>query len=326
MTKPMHVFVTRAIPEAGLRILRAAGLTVDVWAGELPPDREALLARVAGCDGLLSLLTDRIDDVVMDAAGPGLKVISNFAVGVNNVDVTEAAGRGIGVGHTPDVLTEATADLAFALLIGAARRIGEAQRYVREGQWQTWNPRGHVGQDLTGKTLGIFGLGRIGAALARRCVGGWNMKVVYCNRQPRPERAQPLGAEPVELETLLEVSDFVSVHAPLTPDTAGIFDASAFARMKSTAVFVNTARGGLHDEDALYEALSTQQIFAAGLDVTNPEPMRSDARLLTLPNCIVLPHIASATTASRDAMATIAADNIVRGLAGQPLRCPVIVP
>ena len=315
----MKVFVTRQIPAKGLALLQDAGVHVDLWEEPLPPDLATMRIRSAGCDGILSLLSDRIDAEFMDAVGPQLKVISNFAVGYNNIDVAHAQARGIAVGHTPDVLTDATADLAFALLIGAARRLSESEQLVRDGRWKTWSPLGHIGQDLVGKTLGVFGMGRIGQALAKRCVGGWGMKVVYCARSPKPVVEESLGAERVEFETLLRVSDFVSLHAPLTSETEGLFGRRAFAKMKRSAVFINTARGGLCDESALYEALTTGQLFAAGLDVTDPEPMAPSSPLLSLPNCTVLPHIGSATISSREAMALIAVENLIAGLRGEPL-------
>ena len=318
----MRVFVSRIIPESGLHRLKEAGVDLEVWPHPLPPSQETLLERVSGCHGILSMLSDSLDAEVMDAAGVQLKVISNFAVGTNNIDLQEATRRGISVGNTPDVLTDATADLAMALLLGAARRIGEAQSYVKAGAWKSWEPVGHMGVDLKEKTLGIYGMGRIGAALAERCAGGWGMKVVYCSRHPKDHIAPP-GAERVDFNTLLEVSDFVSVHTPLTEETQGRFNADAFKRMKPTAVFINTARGPIHDQGALHTALKTQQIFAAGLDVTQPEPMNATDPLLSLPNCIVLPHIGSATIQTRNTMATIAAENILLGLDGRPLRCPV---
>lgn len=317
-----RVFVTRRIPDAGLsRVVDACA--ADVWQGALPPPRAALLERVAGCAGLLSLLTDAIDAELMDAAGPELRVVSNFAVGVNNIDVAEATRRGIRVGHTPDVLTDATADLAFALLIAAARRIAEGRDSIRAGQWQTWEPLGHIGQDLVGRTLGIVGMGRIGLALARRCRGGWGMRVLYCDRRASETAERELGAERVELATLLAESDFVSVHADLNESTRGLFDAAAFRQMKRTAVFINTARGPICDQDALRHALESGEIFAAGLDVTDPEPLAADNPLLALPSCTIVPHIASATVASRNGMAEIAADNLLAGLRGEPLRCCV---
>ena len=319
----MKVCVTRAIPDRGLALLREANIELNIWPNELPPKPDELRELVSECDGILSLLSDKIDAHIMDSAGPQLKVISNFAVGYNNIDVKEARRRGIKVGNTPDVLTEATADLAFALLISSARRLGEAQKYVKDGAWQTWRPLGHIGQDLKGKTLGIFGMGRIGAALAQRCVGGWGMKVIYCSRTQKPECESRLNVQRVDFKTLLKTSDFISVHAPLTPETKHIFNRKAFNLMKDHAVFVNTARGGLHHQTDLYEALESGQIFAAGLDVTDPEPMSANEPLLSLPNCIVLPHIGSGTISSREAMSEIAAENIICALSKQALRCEV---
>ncbi len=314
-----RVFVTRQIPAAGLDKVRAA-CQAEVWSEQLPPDRSTLLDKVRGCDGLLSLLTERIDAAVMDAAGPQLKVISNFAVGFNNIDVAEATRRGIRVGNTPGVLTEATADIAFALLIAAARRLVESVDYARARQWKTWEPLGHIGLDLQGKTLGIVGMGRIGFALAKRCRGGWDMPVLYTGRTANVEAEEQLGARRVDLDTLLAESDFVSVHTVLSDATRHLFNAATFRKMKPTAVFINTARGPIHHEGDLIEALRERVIFAAGLDVTDPEPPDFENPLLQLPNCIVAPHIGSATVSSRNGMAEIAADNLLAGLAGQPLR------
>jgi len=316
------VFVTREIPAEGLdRIL--ASCAAEVWSEPLPPPREVLLKRVAGCHGVLSLLTDRIDAQVMDAAGAQLRVISNFAVGYNNVDLEAARKRGIRVGNTPDVLTQATADLAFALLIAAARRIVAGHDYVRAARWKTWEPLGHIGVDLEGRTLGIVGMGRIGAAMARRCRRGWGMRVLYASRHHKPQLEAELGAERVEFEALLEHSDFVSVHADLNAGTRGMFGDRAFDRMKQTAVFINTARGAIHDAGALDRALASGKIFAAALDVTDPEPICMDDPLLTRPNCLIVPHIGSATIRSRNGMARIAAENLLAGVRGEPLPCPV---
>ena len=269
----------------------------------------------------MTLLTDRVDAELMDAAGPQLKVISNFAVGFNNIDVAEASRRRIRIGNTPDVLTEATADMAFALLISAARRIVEGQDYIRHAKWKTWEPLGHIGVDLIGRTLGVVGLGRIGQAMARRCHGGWGMRIVYHDPVSRQHAEQELGARRVDWETLLKESDFVSVHTDLNEATRGMFDARAFRQMKPTAVFVNTARGPIHVARDLHRALSEGWIFAAGLDVTEPEPIPLDDPLLTLPNCVIAPHIASATISSRNGMAEIAAGNLLAGLRGEPLPC-----
>jgi glyoxylate reductase len=281
------------------------------------------LERIAGCAGVLTLLTEKVDAEFMDAAGPQLKVISNYAVGFNNVDVDEATRRGIRVGNTPDVLTEATADMAFALLISAGRRIVEAADYVRAGKWKTWQPKGHVGVDLCGQTLGIVGMGRIGYAMAKKCHCGWDMRVLYHDMYRNQKAEQDLGAKQVDFETLLAESDFVSVHVDLNDATRGMFNAAAFRKMKETAVFINSARGPLHVQSDLHEALRDGDIFAAGLDVTDPEPIEMNDPLLTLPNCVIAPHIASATVSSRNGMAEIAADNLLAGLRGEPLRCPV---
>jgi glyoxylate reductase len=317
MPKP-KVFVTRKIPEAGLNKVREF-CDAEVWPDQLPPPREVLLKKIADCDGLLCLLTERIDGPLLDAA-PKLKVVSNYAVGFNNIDIPAATERGVPVGNTPGVLTDATADMAFSLLISAARRIVESQRYAADGHWKTWEPLGHIGQDLWGQTIGVVGMGRIGYALARRCRFGWNMNVLYHDQRPSEQAEHDLGAQRVDFDTLLAKSDFVSVHADLNDTTRGMFNSSAFAKMKPTAVFVNTARGPHVVEKDLVEALKTGKIFAAGLDVTDPEPPLVDNPLLKLPNCIVAPHIASATVASRNGMADIAADNLIAGLKGEPLR------
>lgn len=317
MRKP-KVFVTRVIPAAGLDRVRSA-TDAEIWPGELPPPPDVLRAKSASCEGVLSLLTDRIDDVFL-AACPKLRVVSNFAVGVNNIDVAAATARGVRVGHTPGVLTEATADLAFALLIAASRRVVEGFDAARAGRWRTWEPLGYIGRDLVGRTLGIVGMGRIGHALAKRCRGGWGMEILYTDPQRSETAAREFGARRVPIEELLAASDFVSLHANYTPGAPPLFDAAAFRRMKPTAVFVNTARGAFVDEAALHSALRDGGIFAAGLDVTEPEPPLAGNPLLALPNCIVAPHIASATVDTRNAMAEIAADNLLLGLEGAPLR------
>ena len=317
-----RVFVAREIPACGLD--RLTGLcAVDVWRDRLPPPRETLLERIAGCEGVLTMLTERVDAEFFDAAGPRLKVVSNYAVGFNNIDVAEATRRGVRVGNTPGVLTEATANMAVCLLLAASRRIREASDYLRSGNWKTWEPLGHIGLDLEGMTLGIVGMGRIGTAVAQRCRGGWNMRVLYQDQRRNESAERELDARPVDFETLLAESDFVSVHTVLNDETRGMFDAAAFAKMKQTSVFINTARGPLHNQSDLYHALNSGEIFAAGLDVTDPEPIAMDDPLLSLPNCLIVPHIASATVASRNGMAEIATENLLAGLEGKPLRCPV---
>ena len=322
MARP-RVLVTRKIPSAGIDRLRQFA-DVDLWDSPLPPPRQQLLERVHGCDGLLTLLSDRIDAELLDAAGDQLRVVSNYAVGFNNIDIDEAKRRGIHVGNTPDVLTDATADLAVALLLAAARRVREGIDRVRDGRWKGWEPTDMIGQDLAGKTLGIVGLGRIGMAVAQRLADGWKMRVLYTARHEKPEAERRWGAQRVSLQQLLSASDFVSIHTDLNDDTAGLFDASAFALMKRSAVLVNTSRGRVIDQGALHHALTSGEIFAAGLDVTEPEPLPHDHPLVALDNCVIVPHIGSATTAAREGMARIAADNLIAGIRGEPLPCPVV--
>jgi glyoxylate reductase len=312
-----RVFITRRIPAAGLGPIRAH-CDAEVWEGELPPSYEYIKEKVAGCDGLVSLLTDRIDTGLLDAA-PRLKVVSNYAVGFNNIDVPACTARGIAVGNTPGVLTDATADLAFCLLIAAARRLIDAHEYGRAGKWKTWEPLGHLGQDLEGRTLGVIGMGRIGYALAKRCQLGWDMKVLYHDVHRSAPAENDLGARQVSLDTLLAESDFVSVHTDLNDTTRGLFNLATFRKMKPSAVFVNTARGPIVVEADLVAALKGGVIFAAGLDVTDPEPPLPDSPLYGVPNLIVAPHIASATVGTRNAMAEICARNLLAGLRGEPL-------
>ncbi len=317
MPKP-KVFVARRIPEEGLAIVRDH-CEADIWSDELPPSRETLLERVNGVDGILALLTDKIDGPVLDAAGPGLKVVSNFAVGFDNIVVPDATSRGVPVGNTPGVLTETSADFAFALLMAAARRIVEADSYTRAGKWKTWGPTLLLGQDIAGATLGIVGFGRIGREMAKRA-RGFDMRVLYTSRHPDGEpSAAELGAEHVDLDTLLGESDFVSIHTPLTAETRHLIDAGALAKMKPSAILINTARGPVVDPDALYHALRDQAIAYAALDVTDPEPLPPDSPLLTLPNIVIAPHIASASVATRGKMARMAAENLVAGVRGDRL-------
>lgn len=313
--KPV-VFVTRRIPDQGLSLI-LEHCQAEVWPEETPPPREVLLEKVRQCDGLLSLLTDKIDAALMDNA-PRLRVVSNMAVGFDNIDVAAATERGILVGNTPEVLTETTADFAFALLMATARRIGEAIDYVRAGKWKTWGPMLLLGQDVHGATLGLIGLGRIGSAVARRA-RGFDMRVLYYDVVRRQDLEQQLGIVYTDLDTLLAESDFVSLHAPLTPQTRHIINADSLRKMKPTAILINTARGPLVDSKALYEALRDGVIAYAGLDVTDPEPIPMDDPLLTLPNCLIVPHIASASVATRGKMAELAARNLLAGLRGEVL-------
>jgi len=312
-----HIFVTRMLPEPAMARLKAAGLALDVWPEPGPPPYDELLRRVPGVHGLLTLLTDRIDARLLDAAGPQLRVISQMAVGVDNIDLAACTARGIPVGHTPGVLSDAVADLTIGLMIATARRFFEAHADMRAGRWTTWEPMGWTGPDLYGATVGIVGLGRIGEAVARR-LQGFRVRLLYHNRRPNP-RARELGAAYVTLDELLETSDFVTLHCPYTPETHHLIDAGALAKMKPTAILINTARGGVVDQDALVEALRSGQIWAAGLDVFTPEPLPPDHPLLALPNVTALPHIGSASIATRINMAQMAVDNLFAGLAGERL-------
>ncbi len=314
------VYVTRLIPNAGLNLLRGCA-HVKVWEGELPPSRAVLMAELRAVDGVLSLLTDKMDAEIMDAA-PRLRVISNYAIGYDNIDVQAATERGIMVCHTPGVLTDTTADFAFTLLACLARRVVEAVNYVRRGQWKTWGPMLCLGYDLHGATLGLIGLGRIGSEVAKRAKG-FEMRVLYHDpdRQPRLERE--LGLVYTDLETLLKESDLISLHTPLTPETYHLIGAEQFTMMKKAAVLVNTSRGQVVDQRALYQALVSGEIAGAGLDVTDPEPIDPDDPLLELDNCVVVPHIASASVAARTLMATMAAENLVAALQGRMPRNPV---
>jgi len=311
------VFVTRIIPDAGLRKIKEA-CDAEIWTDPLPPPYAVIRQKVANCDGLVSLLTDKIDAALL-AAAPKLKVISNFAVGFNNVDIPAATERGIAVGNTPGVLTDATADMAFCLLITAARRVVEGHQYTLSGKWKTWEPLGHLGQDLAGRTLGIVGMGRIGYAMANRCHGGWGMRILYHDVYKSEKAEKELGAKAVDFDTLLRESDFVSIHTDLNEKTRAMFGAEQFKKMKRTAVLINSARGPLVDQKALSEALKSGTIFAAGLDVTDPEPPSMDDPLLKLPNVVIAPHIASATVGTRNAMAEICANNLIAGLKGEKL-------
>jgi glyoxylate reductase len=297
-------FVTRQIPGPALDRLRAAH-DVEVWPERLPPSRDQLIEHTKAAQGLLSMLTDRIDAELIIAC-PELKAIANYAVGYDNIDVAAAHMRGIQVGNTPDVLTDATADLTFALLMAAARRVTEAAASVAAGDWLTWEPARFLGHDVQGATLGIIGMGRIGRAVARRA-SGFDMKIIHTRPDGLP------------LEDVLEQSDFLSLHCPLTPQTRHMIDSAALARMKPTAILINTARGPIVDQAALTKALNEGTIAGAALDVTDPEPPDPEDPLLSAPNLVVVPHIGSATRSARERMSEMAVDSLLAALAGEEM-------
>ncbi|MCR8629942.1 2-hydroxyacid dehydrogenase [Paenibacillus radicis (ex Xue et al. 2023)] len=309
------VYITRKLPEAALAIIKQQ-CEVTIWDKEdTPVPREVLQEQLKNADGLLCLLTERIDEQLLEAA-PNLKVISNMAVGYNNIDVEAATKRSIAVTNTPGVLTETTADLTFALLLATSRRLIEASNYLRDGQWKTWSPMQLTGQDIFGATLGIIGMGRIGESVAKRAKG-FDMKLLYYNRSRKLEAEQAYDMTYADMDTLLSQSDFIVVLTPYSPDTVNLIDREQFARMKNTSVLINTARGGIVNEDALYDALTGGQIWAAGLDVFETEPLDPNHRLLTLPNVVAMPHIGSASIKTRTQMAILAAENLVRGVSGE---------
>jgi len=304
-----RVFVTRELPFPALERLEAEH-EVDTWPGDLAPPPDELRAHTSEADGLLSMVADRVDEALLDAA-PNLRAIANYAVGTDNIDLEAAAERGIPVGNTPDVLTDATADIAFALLLALARKIVPGAAKVRRGEWRTWEPAGDLGADLAGATLGVIGWGRIGQAVARRAEG-FGMQVIHSSR-----------SSGLPLDDLLARADFVSVHTPLTPETRHLVNSDVLARMKPTALLINTARGGVVDQDALRDALHAGQIAGAALDVTDPEPLPADHPLLDAPNLLVVPHVGSATVRTRAKMAAMAVENLLAALDGRPMPHPV---
>lgn len=311
MTNQHRVFVTRRLPGDAVDRL-AQHAEVDLWPGDLPPPHGELRRRTAAADALICLLTDRIDAALIDAS-PRLRVVSTVAAGYDNIDLAAATARGIPIGNTPGVLTETTADLAFALMLAVARRITEADRFVRDGKWRTWDPNLLLGYDVYGATLGIIGYGKIGRAVARRAAG-FAMRVLYASRTTTPG-----DPSPVDLDTLLRESDFVSLHVPLTADTYHLIAEPQLRTMKRTAILVNTARGSVIDQPALVRALEEGWIAGAGLDVAEVEPAPPDDPILRAPNAVLLPHIGSASHATRGRMASIAVDNCIAGLRDERL-------
>lgn len=316
------VFVTRQIPEAGIKMLREKGFEVEVSDVDGVIPREVLLQKVKGIDALLPLLTDKVDAELLDAAGPQLKVVANYAVGYDNINLADAASHNVIVTNTPDVLTVSVAELAVAMILGISRRLVEADQFMRDGKYLGWGPMLLLGNDLAGKTLGLVGLGRIGAAVAQRMADGFDMKVMYYDAKRNEEMEKKYNLQFADLDTLLKTSDYVSIHVPMTPETKHLINAERLKMMKKTAYLVNTARGPIVDEAALVEALKNGEIKGAALDVYEAEPKMAPG-LAELPNTILLPHIASATEETRAAMSELAAKNIIAVLSGEAPLTPV---
>lgn len=310
MEEKPRVLVTVKIPEIGLKMLEAEGIDLTLWNQPRPMTDAELIERAKGHGIVLCTLTEKISRAFLEAS-PQIRMVSQYAVGYDNIDIDAATELGIPVGYTPDVMTEATADTAFGLMIATARKMFFHHKRILDGQWDYFKPTEHLGMELTGKTLGIVGMGRIGMAMARRCRGAYGMKVIYHSRRPNPEAEESLGAVRVDFEALLTRSDVISVHTVLSPETRGMFNARAFKAMKPEALFINTGRGPLHNEADLLRALEEGQIGGAGLDVTNPEPMDRDNPLLNMETVCILPHIGSATREARDGMSRLAAGNII---------------
>lgn len=311
------------IPPDGEALRRIAAVAEPlVWDGNSRMDEIAFRREVSTAAGVYSMLTDRIDAELV-ASSPYLKVVSNMAVGVDNIDLAACAAAGIAVGHTPDVLTDTTADTAFMLMLASSRRMLEGIDEVRQGRWGTWVGDAMLGSDVSGTTIGIIGMGRIGAAIARRAAG-FSMDILYSSRSPKPDVEASTGAERVALSELLSRSDHVVVAVPLSEETHHLIGRAEFTTMKDSANLVNIARGPIVDTDALVEALRSGTIRCAGVDVTDPEPLPADHPLLALPNCTVVPHIGSATLRTRNAMAGLAADNLIAGILGEPLPHAVV--
>lgn len=311
--KPI-VAVTFRISDAGLRYLRD-DYTVRIWPGDLPPSPDELDVLLDGAVGALTHGANKVNGDVLDRH-PNLRVVSNYAVGYDNIDVPAATARGVAVCNTPDVLTQATAELAFSLMLATARRIPEGVDYVRAGKWKTWGPQLLLGQPLTGATVGIVGFGRIGKAFARMCTG-FGTRILAWDRSPQTKTTDGMDVTFVDMDTLLAEADFVSIHVALSDTTRHLIGAAELKKMKTTAILINSARGPVVDADALVDALQNGEIFAAGLDVTDPEPIPADHPLVHMPNCVVIPHIGSATTQTRNAMAELAANNLVAVLQGR---------
>ena len=304
------IFLTRSIPDIGIDMLRTEGFPVTVWPHDRPMPVAEMIEEAKQSHVLVTLTTDPIDSNFLSACSQ-LEMISQFGAGYDNIDIPAATKLGIPVGNTPGAMTEATADIAFGLMIAVARKFFYMHKTILKGEWSHFRPKANLGIELNNKTLGVFGLGRIGLAMAIRCRGAYNMNIIYCNRTPNVEAEKLLNAKRVSFDELLQQSDVLSVHSVLSNETKNIFNKAAFTKMKASSIFINTARGGVHNEKDIIDALNSGTIMGAGLDVTNPEPMKSDNPLLSMENVCILPHIGSATVEARNEMSRMAAENII---------------
>lgn len=305
-----RVLITRIIPSVAEEMLTTAGFEVTVWPGSGPMTQPELIERAKSVNSIISLGADKLNQYFFNECSH-LDIVAQFAVGYDNIDVSAATQKGIPVSNTPDVLSEASADVAFGLMIAVSRKMFYLHKTIERGEWKQFEPLKNLGIELKGKTLGIFGLGRIGSVMAQRCKGAYAMNIIYHNRNRNLEAEKEFGATYVSFEELLKQSDVLSVHSVLSDETRGLFNKDVFSKMKKSAIFINTSRGGVHNEEDLIAALREGTIWGAGLDVTNPEPMHADNPLLQMPNVAVLPHIGSATVEARTGMARLAAENII---------------
>lgn len=306
----IKIFITRDIPAIGIELLHNEGFNVTVWPHDRPVTAEAFISHAKQSDVVISLSSDKLDANFLNACNH-LQLISQFAAGYDNIDIDTATKLGIPVANTPNAMSDATADIAFGLMINVSRKMFFMHKKIQKNEWDFFRPKANLGFELKNKTLGIFGLGKIGMEMAKRCKGAYNMNIIYCNRNRNEDAEKMLDAQFVTFEELLKQSDVLSVHSVLSEETKGIFDKHAFAKMKPTAIFINTARGGIHNEEDLAIALIEGKICGAGLDVTNPEPMRADNVLLKMENVAILPHIGSASEEARNEMSRLAAYNVI---------------
>ena len=312
------VFITRGIPSIGIDLLKKEGFHVSIWPHDRPIPSNELISEAKKANAVISLYTDKLDSNFLKECHH-LEIISQFAVGYDNIDVAEASRLGIVLGYTPGAMSDATADIAFGLMIAVSRKFFFMHKTILKSEWSHFRPKAHLGFELKNKTLGIFGLGKIGTEMAKRCKGAYNMKIIYTNRGSNEEAEKMLKAKRVSFDELLQQSDVLSVHCSLNPETKGIFNWDAFSKMKPSSIFINTTRGPVHNEQDLLDALTTKSIWGAGLDVTNPEPMKADNPLLEMENVAILPHMGSATVEARNEMSRMAAVNIIEFYKGKEI-------